>query len=584
MKKRFSYIIFLILILSIPLFTASCKNHSNPEHVQTNFNAFLNDLFVEEVSSDTLSLNYSLADPGKFGIKKDKVTLGEFSADHMRKILAVSENYLKRLRAFDYDQLSKDQQLTYDIVKKYLEQDLDAGDFIYYSDCLGPTTGIQAQLPILLAEYGFYSKKDIDNYIQLLSCVDNYFKAIEVFEQQKSKKGLFMSDDVADGIIAQCKAFIANPEENFLITYFNQKILDYKGLTDDEIRAYKKANKNAILKVVIPAYQNLIDVLTDLKGSGTNAAGLYYYPEGQAYYEYLAKTKTGSGKSMDEMAKMLDKAINDGIIKITTLTLTDSKIMDKYMSFHSFPLTDPQEILSDLKKDINNDFPAQTPVKCDIKYVDKSLADYLSPAMYLVPPIDDYENNDIYINGKDKKTLSKIYTTVAHEGYPGHLYQCIYFRNLNPAPIRNAMDFIGYDEGWATYVEFYSYRYAGIDDNLADFLAANNEVILCMYARADIGIHYQGWLKDDVVNYILNFIVDKDIAESIYHTLLEEPAIYLPYAIGYLEIQELRTKAENALGDQFNVKKFHEFLLDMGPSQFDVIEKYMNQWIADQKK
>jgi uncharacterized protein (DUF885 family) len=391
--------------------------------------------------------------------------------------------------------------------------------------------------------------------------------------------GLFMSNAVADRIMDQCEAFIKNPEDNFLIEYFNEKISNFKGLSKEEVKYYEKANKDAVLNKIVPAYEMLIDVLLELEGTGTNSAGLYYFPEGQAYYECLAHFKTGSGKSMTDMADMLDDAISDGIYKITKLSLTDSSLMDKYTSFTSFPITDPKAILADLQKDITKDFPDSVKVNCEIKYVHESLSDYLSPAMYLVPPIDNYTNNNIYINGNDPKTLSMIYTTVAHEGYPGHLYQCVYFRNQKPSPIRNVMNFLGYDEGWATYVELYSYQFAGIDKNLADFLEANNVVLLCMYARADIGIHYEGWKKDRVVSYIKNFYGDTEIAEAIYYTLLEEPAIYLPYAVGYLEIMELRERAEDSLGDKFNMKDFHQFLLDIGPAQFYVIDNHLTEWI-----
>jgi len=539
----------------------------------------MNDIFVQEVQTDTLSLNYSLANPKKYGIAYKEPTLGDYSTQHMTVDLSLSENYLNRLLSFEYEKLTPQQKLTYEIVKSYLETDISFGDFMYYNDCLGPTTGIQAQLPILLAEYSFYKKEDIDEYLSLLPCVYDYFTDIARFEQEKSERGLFMSDNVADRIIAQCETFIANPENNFLITYFNERISQYDGLSKKEVACYQAANKDAVLNDVIPAYELLIDELVQLKSTGANSAGLYYYPEGQAYYECLAKYKTGSNKSMEEMSEMLETAIRDGIVDITALTMTDASIMDKYLAFTSFPITNPEEILTDLKKDIAKDFPAAVPVNCEIKYVPDSLSEYLSPAMYLVPPMDNYLNNNIYINGNDAKTLSMIYTTVAHEGYPGHLYQCVYFRDRDPAPIRNVMNFVGYDEGWATYVELYSYHIAGIDENLADIMEANNVVILCMYARADIGIHYEGWSKKSVVDYIMNYIGDKEVAGLIYDTLLEEPAIYLPYAIGYLEIMELRSKAENALGDQFVAKDFHKFLLDIGPAQFSVINNYMDLWV-----
>lgn len=582
-RKNFKYIIFIFAFLCA-VWSTGCEKPKKPEQAQNNFDSFLNDLFVEEVQSDTLSLNYSLVSPEKYGIDGKETTLGEYSVKHMNEGLSLSENYLKRLNTYEFNSLSADQQLTFNVLKGYLEQDLNLGNYLYYNECLGPSTGVQAQLPILLAEYRFYDKTDIDQYIELLSCVYDYFEDIARFEREKSKKGLFMSDAVADRIMDQCEAFIKTPENNFLIEYFDEKIERFDGLTKEEKAKYKAANKAAILNEIIPAYEMLIDVLLELKGTGINSAGLYHYPEGQAYYECLANYKTGSNKSMVDMAKMLEDAISDGIFKITKLSLSDDSLLDKYMSFTSFPITKPEDILTDLKHDIKKDFPTSVPVNCEIKYVHESLSKYLSPAMYLVPPIDNYLNNNIYINGSDKKTLSMIYTTVAHEGYPGHLYQCVYFRNQHPSPIRNVMNFIGYDEGWATYVELYSYHLAGIDENLAAFLEANNVVILCMYARADIGIHYEGWSKADVVAYIMNFIQDEVIAEDIYYTLLEEPAIYLPYAVGYLEIMELRETAENALGKKFNAKDFHKFLLNIGPAQFGVINKYLSEWIETSLK
>ncbi|HWT74729.1 MAG TPA: DUF885 domain-containing protein [Mobilitalea sp.] len=584
MQRKIRYYFTIITVFCFSLLLSGCNKQDKQLTEQQRFNTFLNDLFVLEVQSDSLSMNYSLAAPEKYGIKEHKATLGEYSIRHMTQDMSSTENYLTRLQSFNYNNLSSDQKLTYQIVKNYLEQDLNFGDFMYYNECLGPTTGIQAQLPILLAEYSFYDKSDIDEYIDLLSCVYDYFSDIVQYEREKSEHGLFMNNAVATHIIEQCKSFIKNPEENFLIQYFDEKISSYSGLTPEEVTAYKARNKEAVLVYVIPAYEMLINNLVDLLGTGTNEAGLYYYPEGQAYYECLAKYKTGSSKSMEEMTDMLDTAIADGLVDITSLSMKDPKLVDKYLSFTSFPITDPQEIITDLKKDIAKDFPAAVPVNCKIKYVPESLSDYLSPAMYLIPPIDNYTDNNIYINGHDAKTLSMIYTTVAHEGYPGHLYQCVYFRSKNPSPIRNLMNFVGYDEGWATYVEMYSYHISGIDETLADFLEANNVVILCMYARADIGIHYEGWTKKTVVNYVNNYIGDEEIAASIYNTLLEEPAIYLPYAIGYLEIKELRKKAEMELGDQFVAKDFHEFLLDIGPAQFGIIDDYMNQWIKKMKK
>jgi uncharacterized protein (DUF885 family) len=580
--KRFKLFLILSMFSLIIILSNGCDNQSIPESQQSLFDKFIYELFVDEVQSDTLSLNYSLARPEEFGIEQTETTLGEYSVSHMRNDLISTEKHLSNLKKFDYNELTLNQQLTYDILLHYLNLELELGNYLYYLESLGPTTGLQAQLPILLAEYNFYEKDDIDRYLELLVCVKDYFIDVAEFEREKSKNGLFMSDAVANRIIEQCEAFIVGPNQNFLIEYFDEKIDSFDGLSKEEGEKYKERNRQGILLYVIPSYELLIDVLKELKGTGVNEAGLYYYPEGQAYYECIAKIKTGSNKSMDEIIDMLDTAIGDGIRDITTQTLSNPLIFEKFESFTSFPLTDPVIILEDLKTDILEDFPAPIDVNCDIKYVHESLSDYLSPAMYLIPAIDNYTDNNIYINGSDSETLATIYTTVAHEGYPGHLYQNVYFKSQDPAPIRNLLSFIGYDEGWATYVEFYSYQYSGIDEDLANLFEVNNEVVLLMYARADIGIHYEGWTKAKAVSYINQFAGDEATSVKIYDVLLEEPSIYLPYAVGYLEIMELRNTAQRLLGDDFDIKNFHKFLLDIGPAQFGIIEDHIEVWLSNQ--
>lgn len=579
MYKKLKIFLFLCIFFAYGIFSAGCTSLPVTDNEQKKFENLIQDIFVKEVQADSISLNYSLANPEAFGIKDTKATLGEYSVRKIKEDLMAHEQYLKDLKKIDYYALTADQQLTYDIVCKYLEDEQELGNYIYYFESLGPTTGLQAQLPILLAEYNFYDRDDINKYLELLPCVYDYFEDIAEFEKEKSEKGLFMSDAVADRIIEQCETFIAEPEENFLIEYFNEKIDNFPDLTDKERENYKNENRDGVLTYVIPSYELLIKCLKSLKGTGVNDAGLYYYPEGQAYYEAMAKFKTGSSKSMEKIIEMLDSTIDKDMLELTKLILSDSDLLNKLESFTSFPLTDPEEILEDLKKDIVADFPEPINVNCEIKYVHESLSEYLSPAMYLMPAIDDYTNNNIYINGNDEETMATIYTTIAHEGYPGHLYQNVYFRSHNPAPIRSILDLVGYEEGWATYAEYYSYRYAGIDPGLASLLEINNRIMLLMYARAETGIHYEGWTKAKTVSYLNKFTNDDDISGKIYDVLLEEPGIYLPYALGYLEIAELRDKVQAELGNNFNLKEFHQFMLDTGPAQFEIIEKQMDAWI-----
>ncbi len=583
MKKcRKLFLVFFSLLL-IMLMAAGCEKKVNTETTRKDFDSFTNEVFKKEVTQDTLTLNFSLANPKNYGITKSPVTFGHYSISEKKDSLLAAENYLAALKGFSYRGLNDSQKLTYDILKKLWTLQLTSGKFPLYNEILGPTTGLQAQLPVLLAEYNFYTKEDIETYLKLLPDISRYFKEICQFEKQKSKAGLFMSDTVADSILAQCEAFVADKDNNYLIEVFNDKVSSYDGLTKKEIKAYEKTNKKAVLNNVIPAYQLLIDTLNSLKGTGTNDGGLAGLPNGKAYYRYLLASNTGTNRSPEELIKMLDSSILSNLKDLNALAKKDSKIYQEASSV-SYPLSKPKEILEYLRSAVNEDFPPCPNVNFTVKYVHKSLQEYLSPAMYLVPAIDNYKNNVIYINENPDYKNQQIFNTLAHEGYPGHLYQSVYFRNTNPSPIRSLLSFGGYAEGWATYVEFYSYHLAGFPESQASFLDHSMAANMALYCRLDLGINYEGWTVAQTASYLQHFgITDKSTAKVLFSTMVEEPALYPEYGIGYLEFMAMRNKAENALGDDFNLKDFHKFVLDIGPAQFDIINNRMDGWLKAQK-
>lgn len=569
--------LFLSLILMISL--VGCKEKTQ-EDIQKSYQTYLDRMFRDEVTSDSLSLHYTLAHPENYGIKNIKPTLGTFSIEQMKKNMIDAENNRNKLQEFNYDWLTKEDQITYEILDNTFSKNLALGAYPYLVEQLGPTTGLQAQLPILFAEYSFYTKEDISTYIKLLNCVDEYFICIEEFEKEKSQKGYFMTDDIADSIIAQCQDFIKNPEGSFLIMSFRERIDIITDLTDVEKSELEEKNKAAILTSVIPAYESLIETLISLKGSSKNKNGLCGFEGGKEYYELKAQLSTGSSKTVPEMKKSLKALLNRCLSTITTLSIKDPTLYDQYQNI-TFPETEPNATMEYLASHITKDFPVLDSVNYTVKYVPDSLKDHLSPAMYLVPPIDFYTENSIYINDNPIFDMTKLFPTIAHEGYPGHLYQNVYFRKLNKHPIRSVVDVTGYDEGWATYVECYSYGMAGLSQNLADFLKANMIAVHCLYSLTDIGVHYDGWTKKETIDFWSNYVSSVEDAESIYNSILGEPGIYLPYCVGYIEIMELKVLAKSTLQENFRLKDFHTFLLDFGPAPYDIIEKYFKNWLSE---
>lgn len=577
-KKLLSFLLILAMVIQI----TGCK--SKPEIIYTgaDFDPFMEELFLNEVQSDSVTLNYTIAKPENYGINNFTPTFGSYSQKDMKESQKYAKKYIKKLEQFDYETLSQEQKITYDVVYKYLKDHCYSDKLFLYNEVLSPTTGLQAQLPVLLAEFHFYDKQDIADYITLLNKLKDYFTQIMEFEKEKSKAGLFMSDTNADHIISQCNAFISEKENNYLITLFDEKIDSYTALTDAEKTAFKEQNKAAVLDSVIPAYELLVKELTALKGTGKNNGGLCNLKKGKEYFEHLVKTTTGSERSMKNINQLLDDTISENLLDISTITTSDADIQTKLMNYY-YPLTDPSEILSYLQDAICNDFPALQNVNCTIKYVDKSLEEYLSPAFYLTPQLDNFNENCIYINKNKKYDLSEIFTTIAHEGYPGHLYQNCYYNQKNPPHIRHILNFEGYSEGWATYVEMYSYSISGLDENVSRVLMNNQIATLCIYAKCDLNINYYGWDLNATKEYLKGFgFTDESIAKNMYQTMIEEPCNYLKYTLGYLEFSELRKNAESQLGNKFSALNFNQFLLDMGPCQFTVLEKYLKDWIQTQ--
>ncbi len=545
------------------------------------FLEFTGELFQNEITANTITLHYTLSDPEAMGIKIPAVTFGTYSAEASAESAAALENTKAVLLTFPREELSDANRLTYDILSFQIEQEENRSAFPLYEEVFSPTLGTQAQLPVLLAEYTFFCREDIENYLSLLSQLDLYYESLLQYEREKSQAGLFMSDETADAVISQCEEFIARPSGHFLLSTFEERINNTDFLSEQERLDYIDANRVQVFGHVIPAYELLIAGLKELKGTGINPRGLGYFDRGAEYYDALIHCTTGSGRTTEEIKSLIEEQIKTDLQ--TMISILSARPQLLHSAAQTIEEKEPQDILTALKQRIQKDFPAVRTVDCQIKYVDASLEDYLSPAFYLTPPLDRMDDHIIYINPAGNYNGLSLFTTLAHEGYPGHLYQTLYESSCSFDPVRNIFYFGGYVEGWATYAEWLSYSYTPLDPDMAALLSANSAVSLGLYARADIGIHYENWTIEDTANFLSGFgITNTDNIHSIFQAIVQEPGNYLKYYLGALEIEQLKERAQAALSDKFVLKNFHEFLLSMGPAPFPVIESYMEQWIEAQ--
>ncbi len=539
------------------------------------FRQFTKQLFCQELSSNTISLHYTLKNPKEYDIRENEVTFGTFPTDN-KNLLAAVENLEEVLKTFDYNKLSVENSLTYDVLKCYLNMTERDAEYILYDEPMGLVSGVQTQLPVILSEYPFYEQSDVDTYLQLMKTTPEYFASLLKFEQKKSKAGLFMSDKMAEQVIEQCKAFRDMGENNYLYSTFAERVCTVTSLSDKQKSDYIQKNARMMKEYVLPAYDNLICTIEKLKGSGKNEQGLCYLPKGKDYYEQVVEDSTGSTRSVEEIRDMTRRQMTEDLEAMERVM----KISEKEVNA-SIP-QNPTSILQDLQTKITTSFPELPDTTYEVKYVPKAMQEHLSPAFYMIPAIDAYNENVIYVNEAQIGNTMALFTTLAHEGYPGHLYQTVYFANTNPDPIRTILNFGGYVEGWATYAEMCSYYLAPLTKDQATLLQKNSSIVLGLYTLADIGIHYDGWSREDAIAFYKKYgIGDEDNINRIYDLILGSPGNYLKYYVGYVEFLELKKDWVKEYGSQASQKEFHKAVLDVGPAPFKVLEKYIGRNISE---
>lgn len=552
------------------------------QKAQEAFESLCQTLFKDELSQSYLTLHYSLTDPVSYGITDYPKTFGSFSLEIMKENVTEQEQLRKDLAAINPEYLTDSQRLTYRILAKTMEYEHLADGLELYYQPLAPSTGVQAQLPILLTEFAFYGKQDVEDYLTLLSDIDSYYQQILDFEREKAAAGLFMTDACVDQIVEESSGYLLPPDQNLMVSGFDRRIDAMEELTEDEKADFKARNLTALTEHFIPAYELLLHGLSDLKGSCNNEQGLCYDPDGKAYYEYLIQSSIGTTfDTMDELKNAIETQITNDLLAIAKILKDHPDVLDQ-MDQYAFSETEPEKILELLKERTQEDFPEIVSYQYVTKFVPEELEKSLSPAFFLVPPINQYDNCVIYINQGSSSGVQTLFTTLAHEGIPGHLYQNVYFLSNCDANIRKILTFLGYSEGWASYVENYCYTIEnGLSPELGQVLARNASATLGIHALMDLNINYYGWSEAQVEEYLKQYfdLEQSDAVSVIYQAMKNDPSNYMAYYVGYLEIIRMRDKAQELLKDRFKIKEFHRFLLDIGPAPFTVIEPYFEAWV-----
>ena len=579
-------------------------------HQDSKFSAFAQAFFLDEVQANPIHFHYTIDNPAAYGVDESSLTLPVYQPGDAANEMYALSLARKNLSAIDPDALNNENRRLYELLDSYLAAAASTASYPYFSEPLSPSSGVPSELPILFSEYRLDDKADIENYLSILTQIPSYFEGLLIYEQEKADAGLFMSDLTADRVIRQCSDLLdASSIEkgtHFLeITFKNrlQQLTEKEILTAGEVDSYVSEHNRLLTTVVVPAYDHLADGLTVLKGSGKPTCGLAGQENGRDYYRALVRLRTGSYRDIDEIKRLLARDLRFNYESLVALLSANPALKEMIAKSPSLlPEMTPEEILADLQSEIGEEFPPipagrnSAPIRSTIKYVDASLEAYSAPAFYMMPPIDNICNNLICLNAKDTEDDLSLFTTLAHEGYPGHLYQTVYSKRYqeqeNILPLGNVLYYGGFVEGWAMYVELGSFdRAIELAGKSHPEAAAYYQVCrldrqfrLGLYSLLDIAIHYDNASFEDVQKlcYCLG-LTDSASLAALYQYIAEEPCNYLKYYLGYLEILELKKQAAvlwsepNQTTAVFHDKeflyRFHSFLLQNGPADYRTLAR-----------
>ena len=579
-------------------------------HQDTKFRAFAQTFFLDEVQANPIHFHYTIDNPSAYGVDESSLALPVYQAGDAANEMYALSLARKELSGIDPDALNEENRRLYELLDSYLAAASNTAAYPYFSEPLSPSSGVPSELPVLFSEYRLDDKADIENYLSILTQIPAYFDGLLIYEQEKAQAGLFMSDLTADRVIKQCTELLdADAVENgthFLEVTFQERLqglVEKNILTAGEMDSYVSEHSRLLTTLIIPAYDRLADGLTLLKGSGKATCGLAGQENGRDYYLALVRLRTGSYRDIDEIKRLLARDLRLNYESLLAILSANPALRNMIAETPALlPEMTPEEILADLQSEIGEIYPPipagrdNAPIRSSIKYVDASLEAYSAPAFYMMPPIDNICDNLICLNARDTQDDLSLFTTLAHEGYPGHLYQTVYSKRYqeqeNILPLGNVLYYGGFVEGWAMYVELASFdRAIELAGESHPEAAAYYQVCrldrqfrLGLYSLLDIAIHYDNASFEDVQKlcYCLG-ISDRANLSALYQYIAEEPCNYLKYYLGYLEIMELKKQAAilwsepdqltAVYNDTAFLYRFHSFLLQNGPADYRTLAK-----------
>jgi uncharacterized protein (DUF885 family) len=526
----------------------------------------------------------------------DKIS--DYSVSAYNDWLAQEQRFLLQLAAIDPDGLTDQEKLSRDLLLRDLTEDQEASEFKEWEMPVNQMDGIQTEYPQLVALLSFNTVKDYDDWIARLHAIPHAFEqvttnmSIGVDDHRVPPTSLLeKSLDQVNDLAGQ------KPEDSPFALPLKKFPASIPAADQERIKTEMLA---AIAKEVLPAYSRFARYLkVSYIPAGRSDPGIWALPDGAKYYEFLIRRTTTTNLTADQIHQIgLEQVEKD---EAAMLAIAQKLGFKDLASFHASLAADPKMkassadaliaaykgYLEPMKARLPQLFGRLPKAPFEVVPVPDYMAKTAPPAYYQEGTPDGSRPGRLFIdtyNATDRN-LYGVESVAYHEGIPGHHLQISIAQELTGIPeFRKFERYTAYTEGWGLYAEQLGKDVGFYQDPYSDYGRLQADIWRAIRLVVDTGVHHDHWTRQQMVDYFHNHsAIDETSVQSEVDRYIAWPSQALAYKVGQLKILELRARAQKALGDKFDIRAFHDQVLDSGALPLDVLDSRIDAWIAAQK-
>ena len=592
--------------LLAPLALTGCESFSEE------FDSFCDEVLIEYFAGDQLAINLFFKDAAAYGFEhgnSDWYSYEKTKPGELEDIINENRRLLGIMEEFNYKKLGELQKVTYNQLKEMFEGNIALYSipnveymFLSYIDQFG---GYVANVPSYMETYSLRNEQDVKDMINCLESTEDAFKSYLEFAQDKLDHGYPYSDFTLSSMSTYLEDLLDQGDDYYLYDYLDNKIDGCSFLSDEQKATYKLEIEDAIKNDFFVGIDELNNGLDQFMGKANADQSRYWagYGEvGKTLYTLELKDVLGMPNlNVEEYIATLDSEIERTEKAVSTALTTlqrkhgiqSTTAIDNFVQYNPICPGTPEEKMVYLKEFATTIVPdLQSEPEITIKEMDEAAAKVSNAvAYYTKSAIDEFDHEYITLNNLKLGNDNDVLGTLAHEGYPGHLYEYVHAKELGLHEFSIISGNLAHGEGWSTYVEYALYDYAmtkvtGTDKekskakDILKYTQANHESSYLLECRIDIGIHYEGWNVGRVASYLNSLGYNGGAAQDIYDLLVEMPATYHAYGYGKYFFIKLHKEAKAALGKKYNEVKFNEKLLSHGWVGLEDLQQLANEYMG----